>query len=101
MFIFTNSKHTKIHTKGFPNIQRFTQKDTKVSRTTHPPASTNHGRFGLIFDQSKLLTSMLQKKTLRKESFNNINLALKNLHVLQTKNYCNEISSLPKMCIFK
>ena len=34
--------------------------DTKASRSTHPPASTNHNRFGLILDQSKLLTSMLQ-----------------------------------------
>lgn len=36
-------------------------KDTKASRKTHPPASTNHGRLGLILDQSKLFTTMLQK----------------------------------------
>lgn len=34
--------------------------DTKVSKSTHPPASTNHGRFGLNFDQAVLLISILQ-----------------------------------------
>lgn len=34
--------------------------DTNVSRSTHPPASTNHGRFGLNFDQAMLLISILQ-----------------------------------------
>lgn len=37
------------------------KKDTKVSSNTHPPASTSHGKLGLIFDQFKLFTSMLQK----------------------------------------
>jgi len=36
--------------------------DTKKSRRTHPPASTSHGKFGLIFAQSKLITSILASK---------------------------------------
>lgn len=38
-------------------------KDTRESRTTQPPASTSHGRFGFSFAQSKLLTSILQTLT--------------------------------------
>ena len=41
--------------------------DTKVSRSTHPNASTSQGRFGLIFDQLVLLTSMLFKNDKSKQ----------------------------------
>lgn len=55
-----------LKTVGKYDIITMLKKDTKESSSTHPPASTSHGKFSLILDQSVLSTSMLQGKRKRK-----------------------------------